>query len=317
MKERAVLFGETSSLVGVVTDPLEERGDASKAAVILLNPGIVHRVGPGRVYVKIARRLAAAGFLVLRFDLSGIGDSAVRHDSLPFAKSSIQEAQKAMDFLHAARGTAQFVLVGGCSGAEVSLETACLDSRVIGAVLMNFPVTQNEAEETNPDQLNRNAAHYYWNFALFNLKSWRKLFTGKADYQRLIRALAFAVRPHFSSRPQASREISRLRAQLQYLSERAIPLSFVYSEGDPRRHDLRGMVGDELKQLCARGKVMLKTVPRADHTFSSLHDHERLLELLLEQVEIITRSNKDQAVVSRTAAVPLLPLNIGDSVAQL
>src|SRR5215467_3344973 len=123
MKEEVVLFGERKSLVGIVTSP-PPRLTQERMAVILLNPGIVHRVGPGRIYVKIARRLASTGLTVLRFDFSGIGDSAPRHDSLPFEKSAIEEARDAMEFLQATRGVEKFILLGGCSGALASLQTA-------------------------------------------------------------------------------------------------------------------------------------------------------------------------------------------------
>src|SRR5713101_5522058 len=168
MKEEAVLFGEKKSLVGVVTDPPTTTGNHLRPAVILLNPGIVHRVGPGRIYVKIARALAAAGFVVLRFDFSGIGDSAVRHDNLQFEKSAIREAQDAMKFLKRSRDVEHFILLGGCSGALISLETACCDEQVLGAVLINYPAIEDEDEDANTDLKQRRAAHYYWNFALFN-----------------------------------------------------------------------------------------------------------------------------------------------------
>ncbi len=95
MKEQAVNFGEKQSLVGILTDPQNEKGSNIQVGAILLNSGILHRVGPGRTYVKMARELAALGFTVLRFDFSGIGDSKVRHDNLPFDKSSVDEAQAA------------------------------------------------------------------------------------------------------------------------------------------------------------------------------------------------------------------------------
>lgn len=315
MNEQAVLFGERNPLVGVVTAPVAET-DRPRPAVILLNPGIVHRVGPGRIYVKIARALAAAGFVVLRFDFAGIGDSAVRRDSVPFSTSAIQEAQAAMDFLHTTRGVADFILMGGCSGATVSLDVACHDRRVIGSVLMNFPVLE-EDEDNNPDFQNRNAAHYYRHFALFNLKSWHKLLTGKASYGRMIRTLAFQIkqrlRPH-----QLTREASKLRAKLKYLSERSVLIHFIYSESDRRLDDLQDALGSDFKRLCAPKKARLRVIPRADHTFSSLHDHAVLLPIVLEQVKVITEVN-----TRNKTEPPVLPgietalsLNLSDVVAK-
>src|SRR5207245_9671853 len=162
MREEAVVFGETKSLVGILTDPPMRNGSRPKPAVILLNPGIVHRVAPGRIYVRMARALAAMGFVVLRFDFSGIGDSAVRHDNLPFDKSAVRETQAAMHFLEATRGISRFILLGGCSGARISLQTACCDTRVVGTFLINLQFT--EVEGINSNQISISNDFCYWNF---------------------------------------------------------------------------------------------------------------------------------------------------------
>src|SRR5690606_40846873 len=50
------------------------QGAASPAALVLLNAGLTHRVGPFRCYVQFARRLASRGTHVFRFDLPRVGD---------------------------------------------------------------------------------------------------------------------------------------------------------------------------------------------------------------------------------------------------
>ena len=286
MREEAVLFGEVKSLIGVLTDPPMRNGNHPKPAVILLNPGIVHRVAPGRIYVRMARALAAMGFVVLRFDFSGIGDSAVRYDNLPFDKSAIRETQDAMRFLEATRGVSRFILLGGCSGARISLQTACCDPRVVGAFLINLQLTEDE--DQNSDQITRSAAFYYWNFALFNLKSWYKLLTGKANYRNILRALGFQARTQFASRRKMSAESIQLAANLRMLAERGTRVTFLYAESDPQLNDLREAVGRELKQLCALGKIRVQIIPRSDHTFSSLHDQEKLLKKICVLIDAIT-----------------------------
>ena len=64
MREHAFLFGEGGGLVGVLTDPpglAPSRGAGGRLGAILLNAGVIHRVGPSRLYVYRARGLAAAG----------------------------------------------------------------------------------------------------------------------------------------------------------------------------------------------------------------------------------------------------------------
>ena len=85
--EEAVIFGENHSLDGIITNPAAAGPIDSSPGVILLNSGLVHRVGPNRVYVKLARRLAGLGLTVLRFDYSGVGDSPNRRDSIALEES--------------------------------------------------------------------------------------------------------------------------------------------------------------------------------------------------------------------------------------
>ena len=76
MSERVVTFGGQGELVGVLSQPDVVRPSAPW--VLLWNTGLHPRVGPCRLNVQLARRLAALGIPSLRFDLSGLGDSAAR-----------------------------------------------------------------------------------------------------------------------------------------------------------------------------------------------------------------------------------------------
>jgi pimeloyl-ACP methyl ester carboxylesterase len=301
IKEEAVLFGERKSLVGVVSTRARTTASDEKSAVILLNAGIVHRVGPGRIYVKIARALAAMGPVVLRFDFSGIGDSLVRHDNLRFFKSAVRETQEAMDLLKATRGIEQFVLLGGCSGALVSLETACCDLRVLGAILINYPPTEDEDEQADADLKARRAAHYYRNFALFNLKSWGRLLRGKANYRQLLDVFRLQAKRQFRTTSSQPRRQPPFEANLRRLAQRDLRLSFLCSQGDPLLDELRDAGGNELQHLCSLGKATLDVIPRSDHTFSSLDDHGRLIAVITQRASAMTRECKSAVHVSEAA----------------
>lgn len=301
MTEEAVQFGNRGSLVGIVTRTAAS-GNKQKPGVILLNPGIVHRVGPGRVYVKIARALAAQGFTVLRFDLSGIGDSSVRLDNRRFEESSVDEASEAMSFLQATRDINRFILLGGCSGAAVSLETARSDRRAIGAILINLPARLEEQEE---ETIVRNDRYYYWNFALVSLASWRKLLTGQSNYRKIGQALSQAIKRHFIGKKQASDSDVRFRAMLREVADQDVQLTFICAEGDPRLGDLREAGGRELKRFCAQDKVALDVIPRSDHTFSSLYDQERLVDLILKRANATALTAERQAQVPAAAHIPV------------
>jgi pimeloyl-ACP methyl ester carboxylesterase len=288
MNEEAALFGAKESLVGIVTAP--RSSDFRRyPAVILLNAGLVHRAGPGRIYVKIARQLASLGLLALRFDFSGIGDSPVRSDTLGFEKSTVAETREAMDYLRQTRGIEHFILLGGCSGAFASFETAACDPRVAGALLINFQMPEAADEAENSERLTRSAAHYYHNWALFDLRSWGRLITGKSDYRQLVRVLRHEVERWLTARNKASAQTSYFQARLGELTDRKTPVVFICSQADSRLHDLRQHGGAQLRRLCARGGVGLDVIRGADHTFTTPQDQERLLKVVCKRIDEIAR----------------------------
>ena len=281
MKEAAVLFGPARSVVGIVTDPGDAATDTSLPAVILLNAGIVHRVGPHRLYVNVARSLAAMGFVVLRFDFSGVGDSGVRRDTLPFEKSTISEAQDAMNYLADERGIGRFVLAGLCSGADVSLKTATSDPRVVGAILINAQGDQlDTGDALRSYLLNRRKARYYWKSALFRPKMWLRAVRGEAAFRDIIRVLLFPLLSRLVPKKKALSGPSQYAADLRAVAGRGMPLLLVFSDGDTGLDYLHEVLGDDLRRLCSSGTIGFHVIPRSDHLFTLLDDKERLLSLV-------------------------------------
>ncbi|MEX1032932.1 MAG: alpha/beta fold hydrolase [Cellvibrionaceae bacterium] len=131
MHETIAKIGSPNPLVGVLTEPTNT--DGGKTAIILLNSGVMHRVGACRLSVKIARAVALeTGLLCLRFDFSGIGDSEARRASgADFGRAAVAEVVEAMDHLQVRHGIEQFILYGLCSGALIACNTAEVDARIV------------------------------------------------------------------------------------------------------------------------------------------------------------------------------------------
>ena len=269
MKEEALRFGPTGSLIGIVTCPPEEERGKNLPAFLLLSSGIVHRVGPNRHYVSIARKLAKMGFVVLRFDFSGIGDSEVIEDGTPFEESIINETKEAMDYLSATRGLERFVVMGICSGAIASFDTACLDPRVEGAILIN---PGGYTEELDSFYMTRVRARRYLKNALFDPKRWLKAITGRVDYRVMVSRLTGLL----SSKRKVLTDARKVAADFRSLAERNVRLLMIYSEGDPGLEFQDLIFGDQIHEWTSSSNLKIETVPSTDHTFMPIQKGEEL-----------------------------------------
>lgn len=177
LTEEVRRVGPGATLIGIVTAPPAPGGGTTVAAgepvaaggigVVFLNAGVIHRVGPNRVYVRMARALGRRGIPGLRFDLSGVGDSPSGNDP-DVLRRWIAEARHAIDCLVAATGVRGVVLAGHCSGAALAFLTAVEDRRVVGAALVN------------PQP--RSSVRYFLRLAATHPNFWRRLLRGGARY---------------------------------------------------------------------------------------------------------------------------------------
>jgi dienelactone hydrolase len=139
LRETSLRFGVGDRLFGIVTEP--PRGwPRHRPAVCLLNVGADHHVGPHRMSVDLARELASCGYLAMRFDAAGLGDSLAAPGTTEnriYTKDAIDDVRRAMDLLGALHGTRRFVLVGTCSGAHLAFHATLVDRRVAGQLLVS------------------------------------------------------------------------------------------------------------------------------------------------------------------------------------
>jgi pimeloyl-ACP methyl ester carboxylesterase len=268
VKERVVVMGNPMPLVGVLTEA--DSGDgAALPTVLLLNAGALHRIGPHRVYVKIARRLAAEGFPVLRFDFSGLGDSPRRRDNLLYAESTIEETQTAMDFLAAEIGARTFVPAGFCGGAEVAFRAACADARIVGAALVDW-----YAYPTIGWWLRHYVA------PLTRPSGWWRLLRGRGPLGEQFR--------RFLSRRSGPRVMNdggiplkdQTARQLQALLARDVRLLYVSTGGQLRYYNYRRQLEDAFRPLDLRSHVQVDFLADSDHTLTLVHHQERVIDAM-------------------------------------
>ena len=270
--ERALIFGESAKLVGVLCEPEPALRTPGTPAVLFLNSGIIHRVGASRIHVQMARLLAENGFSSLRFDFSGIGDSESRRDSLRFEESAVRETREAMDYLERTTGIGSFVLVGLCSGADMGFEVSQADPRVVG--LAQFDPY----------------AYRTWGWFLryygpraTRLSTWtnavRVRVRGLRERIRPSQASATAsdfVAPEYRRVFPPKREVE---SGVGRLVQRGVRLFVVFTGGE-RLFNYAEQYREAFSRVPFGNLLRVHHMPRADHTFTDPHSQRELLEYL-------------------------------------
>lgn len=179
---------------------LPESGEPSSIPIILLSPGIKSRVAPHRLYIKLARHLARMGFVVLRFDFSGLGDSEGNVEEAMVADfygavqtgRYVSDTRAAMDWMQQEYKASRFILGGLCGGAITGLLTGTNDQRVISLFGFGIPVILDSTRIDPTKYLTGgelNAWRQGYLAKLTDSKSWRRLLTLKSNYRVIVKAL--------------------------------------------------------------------------------------------------------------------------------
>jgi pimeloyl-ACP methyl ester carboxylesterase len=230
------------------------------------------------LYVGIARSLASIGWTTVRFDHSGIGDSPVRRDGMPFERSAILEAREVMDWCQQMRGVDRFVLVGLCSGAVTAFEVAVVDPRVVGTVMIN-PQGFDDGAAWNTFVQNRGHARRYWTRSLFSMASWRKALTGRVDYGRLLTVLWRQVAGVEASEDRTVKSIAtRVASDLHKVLARGARILLLCSEGDDGIDYMNVILGRDIRTMSGTLRPDVRILPHADHSFTLSESQRRVVE---------------------------------------
>ena len=124
--ERAVRLGP-AGLFGLET---EQVGGGSGPVCVFVSVANEHRIGPGRLWVQLSRRLALEGFRSVRLDINGFGDSPARDGRVD---EPVHSASAIDDVVDAARAVSPedpraVLLFGLCSSGYQILEAASIFS---------------------------------------------------------------------------------------------------------------------------------------------------------------------------------------------
>jgi pimeloyl-ACP methyl ester carboxylesterase len=265
--DRAVLFGSHKGLVGVLSEP-EEATPPFKRGVFLTNIGTHHRVGPFRLYVELARDLARAGFYVLRFDHSGMGDSEPRPGSADDSERLRRDMSDAMDLLTEKFGVEQFVVIGLCSGVTGAHAAAATEKRVTAAAFID-----GYAFPTRGYYLRHYSVRYV------APQRWIRYARRKAARLRAgtVRGTEGAAEPTSTLYTRAPIPLEQFRRDIARMTERGTKLLFIYTGTVNHTFNHTGQLFEMMGSGAQRDGIEVDRFARADHLFSSLAERQSVI----------------------------------------
>lgn len=278
-KEQVALLGRDSSLVSIIARPTAAAvGD--RPAVVILNTGIIHRVGHHRMYVAMARTLAAAGHTVVRFDFSGIGDSPPAKDRMPPLAACVGQIGEVIDSIARTYDTKRYILIGLCSGADHAIMHAFKDERVVALVLM---------DPTLPPTL-----RYYFHYLLQRLpraRSWLSVASGNSG---LLRMAATHLTRLLKAEGKSAETLTLQNLQFsphlaqcyRVAAQRRVKILAVFTCVSPR-HTYPHQMLDAFPETGSGGGLRLEYFPESDHQFSPPWARSRLLRVIADWMESV------------------------------
>jgi hypothetical protein len=272
MIETPVTFGADDSLVGVVCTPGTEARMAP-VACLMLNMGANYRIGPRRINVKAARRLADLGVSSIRFDLAGLGDSGASGGGAHFMAQVVLNIQQAMSLVEAMTGIRRFIVLGLCSGASNGMAAAMADPRIVGLTMFDGYAFPGRRARLELDL--RRALAALGNPAMLG-KTWRWLQRKVSPRAAAAAAPAnlFAVGPHEDHAAVFDRAMTALTA-------RGVAMLLVYSGTMHVRDRGRDQLGPFAAAPYAE-KLEYRFIGEIDHNLTSLASQRLFIDVFAE-----------------------------------
>jgi len=249
--------GSAGTVHAVLHRPAAEAGNGT--AVLFLHGWSGDRTGPHRMFVKLARSLAEIGYLSLRVDFCGRGDSDGDTASASI-ESMVADAGRAVAFLREQPQCRQVVLLGICSGGKVAIATAALHPGTPGLILWSA----EPMGHLRSTAAGRNKARYALGQYLRKLtkaETWRKIFTLSVNVRQVNKTL---FRPEMRSADEARQEDKWLD-RFRTFSGKVL---FVYGTNDPETR----MASQNYRAFCERYGIPheFQPIEGANHSFYSL-----------------------------------------------
>lgn len=304
--ERPVFFGHDSAIFGIVTEP--RPGEIRRRAVIMLNAGADVHEGVNGMHVTLARRWARRGYVVLRMDLAGLGDSrahAGQPDNEVFPEMALDDIRVALQLLRDRYAVVDVTLFGLCSGAYHALRAAAAGLAANRILMVNpqnyFWKTGMHLEDLQVAEVVRNPVVYRQR--VFSWAAWKRMISGKVEVVRIAKIYMVRLMLGVGSALRDAARWSGIRLkydlgrELEEIDARGVKIVFVFARHEPGIHLLKIEAGSSLGKLGERCRVRI--VDDADHVFSQSGPRATLQDILSEELFARTTAGGSPAIATK------------------
>lgn len=261
-------------LYGILTVPATPD---TRRGIVMVVGGSQYRTGSHRQFTLLARRFAASGIAVLRFDVRGMGDSEGQTRDFEQIGDDIGCAIDAL--IQAMPQMRELVLWGLCDGASAALLYAAADVRVTGLCLVN-PWARTDAG------LAQTYLKHYYLSRLLSKALWNKILHWQFDLPTALKSLALQLRQvlfrHTKSRHHDQQSLpDRLRHAYQAFTGK---LLLILCGNDLTAKEFADLTSADRQwhALIHDQRSTLVELADANHTFSTKLWREQVAQATIE-----------------------------------
>lgn len=290
------------NMFGILHVPEKPNPDVG---IIILSPGIKNRVGPHRLYVKMAKAFEKLGLYVLRADPEGLGNSEgeFEQDCAADVYYSIEigylvpDTITMMNWMEENLGIKKFILTGLCGGSITALLTSFEDDRVSAILALGIPsvlskTTADQIKYISDGQINSIREKYLKK--IFNVQAWLRFLCFKSDYKLIFKSILKPLNNKFKKKTdpiQCNLDIDNLtipensnlnpqfpKAFIKFVEQKKMLLLF--SEADRLFWEFDEKFLREFKTVLSKYKdnYKIEIIKNANHVFSFKKWQTEMLE---------------------------------------
>ena len=265
---------------GILHRPAQSPAATRPPAVVFCHGWSGSRLGPHRMFVKTARRLSELGFLSLRIDFRGRGNSDGSTTSASIAQMAADTAG-AVDYLSNHAHPGAVYLLGICSGGKVAVGAAAARPGDVAGLALWSAEAMGSLRNPHTSRRKRWSALKAYVRKLLRPATWRKIVSGRVNVKAVNKAV-------FNEEVRSEEEARQENETLAAFADFGGRLIFIYGDNDP---DTK-LAGENYREYCERNGIAARfhRIAGANHSFYSLAWEREVIDLTTEWLCENTRS---------------------------